>query len=175
MKRALYFTPLVIFALLLGVMAWYNFHKKPQYEMREMVGKSVPTLALTDLHDGTQADLKSLVAGSKKPVLVNVFASWCAPCISENSELMALKAKGVTIIGIAWKDQPKDTLGFLAQYDDPYVKVLSDPDGKMALDLGISGVPETYIVRPDGTITDKIGGPILQGTFDEVYAEVSGK
>ena len=85
---------------------------------------------------------------------------------------MALKAKGVKIIGIAWKDQPRDTLGFLAQHDDPYQKVLSDPDGKMALDLGISGVPETYIVRPDGTITDKIGGPIVPNTFDAVYAEV---
>ncbi len=172
MKRALFFLPLLVFALLLGVLAWYNFHKKAQYEPREMVGKSVPSLALTDLHDGTSADLKSLAAASGKPVLVNVFASWCAPCISENPELMALKAKGVTIIGVAWKDTAQDTLGFLAQHDDPYQKVLSDPDGKMALDLGISGVPETYIVRPDGTITDKIGGPIVPNTFDAVYAEV---
>ncbi len=140
-----------------------------------MVGKPVPTLALADLQDGSPADLKTLVAGHDGPVLVNVFASWCVPCVSENSQLMALKARGVTLIGIAWKDKPQDTLNFLAQHDDPYVKTLSDPEGKMALALGISGVPETYIVSPDGTITDKITGPIVPDTLETVYKEAGGK
>jgi cytochrome c biogenesis protein CcmG, thiol:disulfide interchange protein DsbE len=175
MKRLIYFAPLVLFVGLLAVLAYYNFHKKAQYEPREMVGKSVPDVVISDLQAGTPASLKALVAGSDKPVLVNVFASWCAPCIAENPQLMALKAKGVTIIGVAWKDEPQNTLNFLAQHDNPYVKTLTDPDGRMALALGISGVPETYIVSPDGTITDKIAGPIVPDTFDAVYAEVSGR
>jgi cytochrome c biogenesis protein CcmG/thiol:disulfide interchange protein DsbE len=175
MKRLVYFAPLVLFVGLLAALGYYNFHKKAQYEPRAMVGKSVPDVVINDLQDGAPASLKALVAGSDKPVLVNVFASWCAPCIAENPQLMALKAKGVTIIGIAWKDEPQNTLNFLARHDNPYVKTLTDPDGKMALGLGISGVPETYIVSPDGTITDKIAGPIVPDTFDAVYREVSGK
>ena len=175
MKRLIYFAPLVLFIGLLAVLAYYNFHKKAQYEPRAMVGKSVPEVVLTDVQDGTPASLKALIAASDKPVMVNFFASWCAPCISENPQLMGLKAKGVTIIGIAWKDEPQNTLKFLAQHDNPFVKTLSDPEGKMALAFGNTGVPETYIVMPDGTITDKISGPIVPDTFDAVYAEVSGK
>ncbi|CAL4866244.1 Thiol:disulfide interchange protein DsbE [Asticcacaulis sp. MM231] len=175
MKRLIYFAPLVLFVGLLAVLAYYNFHKKTQYEPREMVGKSVPEVVLNDVQDGTPASLKALVAASDKPVMVNFFASWCAPCISENPQLMGLKAKGVTIIGIAWKDEPQNTLKFLAQHDNPFVKTLSDPEGKMALAFGNTGVPETYIVMPDGTITDKISGPIVPDTFDAVYAEVSAK
>lgn len=175
MKRLIYFAPLVLFVGLLAVLAYYNFHKKAQYEPREMVGRSVPEVVLNDVQDGMPASLKALIAASDKPVMVNFFASWCAPCISENPQLMGLKAKGVTIIGIAWKDEPQNTLKFLAQHDNPFVKTLSDPEGKMALAFGNTGVPETYIVMPDGTITDKISGPIVPDTFDAVYAEVSGK
>ena len=176
MKRILALLPLVLFAGLLAVLAWFNFHKKEQYEPRAMVGKSVPAIALADLDDGSTADLKTLVAGYDKPVIVNVFASWCVPCVAENPQLMALKARGVPIIGIAWKDEPQNTRNFLDQHDDPYVKTLSDPEGKMALALGISGVPETFIVSPDGTITDKVSGPIVPQTVERVYAATkSGK
>ncbi len=176
MKRVLALLPLVLFAGLLAILAWFNFHKKEQYEPRAMVGKSVPALALADLDGGSTADLKTLVTGYDKPVIVNVFASWCVPCVAENPQLMALKARGVPIIGIAWKDEPQNTRNFLNQHDDPYVKTLSDPDGKMALGLGISGVPETFIVSPDGTITDKVSGPIVPQTVESVYAATkSGK
>ncbi len=176
MKRVLALLPLVLFAGLLAVLAWFNFHKKEQYEPRAMVGKSVPAIALVDLDDASPNDLKKLVSGYDKPVLVNVFASWCVPCVAENPQLMALKARGVTIIGIAWKDEPQNTRNFLNQHDNPYARTLSDPDGKMALGLGISGVPETFIVSPDGTITDKVSGPIVPQTVDSVFAATkSGK
>lgn len=175
LKRILAFAPLVLLLGLLAVLGYYNFHKKPQSELRAMVGKSVPEVTLTDLQDGTSQDLKTLVAGARGPVLVNFFASWCAPCISENPQLMALKARGVTIIGIAWKDEPQNTLKFLAQHDNPFARTLTDPEGRMALAFGNSGVPETYIVTPDGTITDKITGPIVPATFEDVYKRVSGK
>jgi len=175
MKRFLAFTPLILFAALLAVLAYYNFHKKAQYEPRAMVGKAIPAVSLADVQDGSESDLKSLVAGYKGPVLVNIFASWCVPCVSENPQLMALKARGVPIIGIAWKDAPQNTLNFLAQHDDPYVKTLSDPDGRMALALGISGVPETYIVTSGGVIADKITGPIVPDTLEAVYKETEAQ
>ena len=175
MKRLLAFAPLVVFLGLLAVLVWYNFHKRERYEPRALVGQSVPAIVLADLDDNGSSDLKTLAAKYHKPFLVNVFASWCVPCISENPALMALKAKGVVIVGIAWKDEPQNTLKFLSEHDDPYAAKLSDPDGKMGLALGISGVPETYIVQPDGTISDKITGPVVPDQVDAVYKEVAEK
>jgi cytochrome c biogenesis protein CcmG/thiol:disulfide interchange protein DsbE len=91
------------------------------------------------------------------------------PCIAENPQLLALKAKGVPIIGIAWKDQPQDTRNFLNQHENPYVRTLSDPDARIGVQMGITGVPETFIVMPDGTITDKLAGPIVPQAVDSVY------
>lgn len=175
MKRLFAFAPLVAFLALLAVLVWFNFHKRERYEPRAMVGQTVPVLVLNDLEDGSRSDLKTLAAGYNKPILVNVFASWCVPCVSENSDLMALKSKGVTIVGVAWKDEPQNTLKFLAEHDDPYAAKLTDPDGKMGLALGISGVPETFVVQPDGTISDKITGPVVPNQVDAVYAEVTKK
>lgn len=168
MKRFLAFAPLVLLAGLLAVLSWYNFHKRERYEPRTMVGQSVPAVALTDLQDGTQVDLKSLAAAYNHPILVNVFASWCQPCRGENPELMALKQKGVTIVGVAWKDEAKNTVNYLAQNDNPYARTLSDTTSQAGLALGITGVPETFVVTPDGRITDKVGGPIVPDTLGEV-------
>lgn len=169
MKRLLAFLPLVALALLLAVLGWFNFHKKPSYEPREMIGKSVPATALADLDDGSAQDLKTLVAGYDRPVVINIFASWCVPCIAENPQLLALKQQGVPIIGIAWKDQPQDTRNFLNQHNNPYVRTLSDPDARIGVALGITGVPETFIVMPDGTITDKVAGPIVPQAVESIH------
>ncbi|HVZ30187.1 MAG TPA: DsbE family thiol:disulfide interchange protein [Asticcacaulis sp.] len=172
MKRALALIPLVLFVGVLGVLAYYNFHKKDHYEPRAMVGQSIPTLALADLEDGQPTKLTDLAKTYGHPILVNVYASWCEACMSENSLLIGLKDKGVTIIGVAWKDAPKDTLNYLDQHGNPYARTLSDSDGKMALGLGVTGAPETFIVRPDGTISDKIEGPIVPDTLASVEAAV---
>lgn len=169
MKRVLALLPLIVLAGLLAVLGWFNFHKKQSYEPREMIGKSVPTQTLADLDDGSLQDLKTLAATYDRPIVVNIFASWCVPCIAENPQLLALKAKGVPIIGIAWKDQPQDTRNFLNQHENPYVRTLSDPDARIGVQMGITGVPETFIVMPDGTITDKVAGPIVPQSVDSVY------
>jgi cytochrome c biogenesis protein CcmG, thiol:disulfide interchange protein DsbE len=168
-KRALALLPLIVLAGLLAVLGWFNFHKKPTYEPREMIGKSVPTQALADLDDGSLRNLRTLAASYNRPIVVNIFASWCVPCIAENPQLLALKDKGVPIIGIAWKDQPQDTRNFLNQHENPYVRTLSDPDARIGVQMGITGVPETFIVMPDGTITDKVAGPIVPQSVDSVY------
>jgi cytochrome c biogenesis protein CcmG/thiol:disulfide interchange protein DsbE len=172
MKRFFAFAPLWILVAVLGVLAYYNFHKKETYEPRAMVGQSIPTLALADLEDGKPTKLTDLAKAYGHPILVNVYASWCEACMSENALLIGLKNKGVTIVGIAWKDAPKDTLNYLDQHGNPYARTLSDSDGKMALALGVQGAPETYILRPDGTISDKVTGPIVPDTLANVEAAV---
>ena len=175
LKYILAFAPLVLLACLLAVLAWFNFHKRERYEPRAMVGQSVPTVALTDLQDGSQIDLKTLAAAYNHPILVNVFASWCEPCRGENPLLMELKRKGVVIVGVAWKDEAKNTITYLSQNDNPYARTLSDTTNQAGLALGISGVPETFVVSPDGRITDKVGGPIVPNTLEDVEKAVGAR
>ncbi len=109
-----------------------------------LVGHHVPHFKLPGL---TDADL---VTG--KPVLVNFFASWCIPCVEEMPVLLDLRQGGVTVIGIAYKDKPKATTDFLARHGDPYTKLSADAPGTVAIDWGLSGVPETFLVDPHGIV-----------------------
>jgi len=104
-----------------------------------LIGHPPPPFVLDGL---TDADLR----GAKRPVLVNFFASWCAPCIEESSVLLDLKNAGADLIGIAWKDHPADTDRFLATHGDPFARRTADPTGTVAIDWGVTGVPETYLV-----------------------------
>ena len=100
---------------------------------------------------------------SGKPVLVNFFASWCAPCLAEHPLFTRLKEReGATIIGIAWKDKPEATRAWLAKLGDPFAQIGFDQDGKLALDWGLSGVPETYLIDAQGIVRLHFRGPITE-------------
>ena len=129
-----------------------------------MIGKPLPDLILTDLIGGPDIDLKTI----KGPVIINLFASWCVPCRAEMPVLARLKAHGVRIIGIAYQDTPQKTLTFLEQAENPYAEVLNDPKGASGLELGISGVPETYLIDQHGMITDKISAPLTETDINRV-------
>jgi cytochrome c biogenesis protein CcmG/thiol:disulfide interchange protein DsbE len=105
-------------------------------------------------------DLKT--AGVGKPMIVNVFASWCAPCRVEHPQLMALQARGVAVVGVAYKDEPAATRRFLDELGDPFAMVLVDAEGRAGLDLGVSGVPETFAVDAMGKVVAKHSGPLVE-------------
>jgi len=135
-----------------------------EYRPDALVGQPVPETVLPMLN-GTQAgpghvDLKT--AGVGRPMLINVFASWCAPCRVEHPKLMALKERGVAVVGVAWKDDPVATRAFLDELGDPYSIVLVDRDGRAGLDLGITGAPETFAVDAMGNVVAKFSGPLLE-------------
>lgn len=96
--------------------------------------------------------------------LINVFASWCAPCAIEHPHLMTAAKNGTRIIGIAYKDAPEKTEQFLTRLGNPYTTVIHDPTGELGIKLGITGVPETIAVNPDGTIKSRFQGPIADET-----------
>ena len=142
-----------------------------------LIGQSAPALDLVGL-DGAptlaDADLRQ-----GHVTLVNIFASWCEPCHVEHPFLMALaadpalKAKGVTLIGVAQKDAAENVKRFLGALGDPYAKVGLDADGRAGIDWGVYGVPETFVVRGDGSIAFKQIGPIdAEATLAAVKAEV---
>jgi cytochrome c biogenesis protein CcmG, thiol:disulfide interchange protein DsbE len=163
-RRWLAFLPLAAFACLAALLFLRLGAGDPALIPSALIGQSAPPLTLPGL-DGaagpTDADLRQGHVS-----LVNVFASWCQPCHVEHEHLMALaadsslKAKGVAIYGVAQKDSPENVRRFLGAKGDPYAKVGLDADGRVGIDWGVYGVPETFIVRGDGSIAYKVVGPM---------------
>jgi cytochrome c biogenesis protein CcmG/thiol:disulfide interchange protein DsbE len=137
-----------------------------------LIGQSAPALDLPAL-DGA-AGLKDSDLRQGHVSVVNIFASWCVPCHEEHSVLLdlaadkALAAKGVQVIGVAQKDDPENVRRFLGAKGDPYAKIGLDRDGQAGIDWGVYGVPETFIVKGDGTIAFKLVGPMSAETLASV-------
>lgn len=157
MKRILAFLPLAALALLAVLFVGYSLNRNPQVQPQAMVGKPMPALTLPQLNSGRPVALADAAHG---PVLVNFFASWCAPCEIEHPVLMKLKAEGAPIVGVAYKDAPENSQAFLTRLGDPFRERLVDRDGRAGLEFGVTGVPETYLVGSDGTILAKHSGPL---------------
>ena len=130
-----------------------------------MVGKPAPAVALPDLRDA--GSTVSAIDFKGRPFLVNVFASWCAPCRAE-APALALLSEEIEIFGIAYKDKPEDTRGFLATYGDPFAEIGIDRDGDAGMRWGVYGVPETFLVDVSGTIILRHAGPIDRRVLDEL-------
>lgn len=163
MSRWLSLIPLVVLVALAALFIGWSLKRDPSIKPDALVGRPVPETVLPIL-TGDQpgpghVDLKS--AGVGKPMLVNVFASWCLPCRVEHPNLMALKARGVAVVGVAWKDDPVKSRAFLDELGDPYSMVLVDREGRAGLDLGITGVPETFAVNAMGQVVAKSSGPMI--------------
>ncbi|MDQ8028585.1 MAG: DsbE family thiol:disulfide interchange protein [Brevundimonas sp.] len=164
MNRWFAVIPLVVIAALSVLFIGWSLKRDPAVKPDAMVGQAVPETVLPMLN-GAEAgpghvDLKT--AGVGRPMLVNVFASWCAPCRVEHPKLMALKERGVAVVGVAWKDDPVATRAFLDELGDPFSMVLVDREGRAGLDLGITGAPETFAVDAQGKIVAKFAGPLLE-------------
>lgn len=125
-------------------------HPAPSFELPPLGGLGLPGLRRSDL-DG-------------HVTLVNVFASWCVPCREEHAILEALANDGVRIVGINYKDKADNARRFLAELGNPYAAVGVDEKGRSAIDWGVYGVPETFVVGSDGVIRDKFVGPLTADT-----------
>jgi len=156
-KRWLAFAPLVALALLAVLFAGYSLKRNPQIQPSAMVGRPIPDLSLPELETGRPIPLRQAVTG---PVLVNFYASWCAPCELEAPALMRLKAQGVTILGVGYKDAPENNRAFLGRLGDPFALRVLDRDGRAGLEFGVTGVPESYLVDASGVITAKFTGEL---------------
>lgn len=157
MAKVLMFLPPVLFAGLAALFIVGMNREDPDNLPSVLAGKPAPAVQVTPLGDGAvfgDADLRK--PGVK---LVNFFASWCAPCRSEHPMLEKLAAEGITIYGVNYKDRAEDALGFLGELGNPYTAIGQDA-GRMALDWGVYGVPETYVINGDGQIVLRFAGPI---------------
>ena len=169
MKRLVLWLPLGVFILFVLTVA-FGLTRTPETTIRsQLIGKPMPEFALQPSVPGhpplTSADLRS-----GAPRLVNVFASWCVPCKAEAPQLMALKARGIPIDGIAIRDRGEDVARFLAESGDPFDRIGADPNSKVQFALGSSGVPETFVVDGRGTIRHQHIGDIRPEHMGEIVA-----
>jgi cytochrome c biogenesis protein CcmG/thiol:disulfide interchange protein DsbE len=157
MRRLIAIAPAVVFVALLAVFGFYALHHNPQVIPRATVGQQAPNDALPRLDGAPPAPIRTALKGT---TLVNFFASWCVPCAAEAPTLAGLKAEGVRVVGIAWKDDPAKTRDFLARNGDPYQTIFVDQAGTAGIDFGVTGVPETYLIDAHGKILDKEAQPL---------------
>jgi cytochrome c biogenesis protein CcmG, thiol:disulfide interchange protein DsbE len=160
--------PLLIFAVLAGLF-WYALQAgDPSLLPSPMIGKPVPEFNLPPI-DGLSADGKEVEGfaasdlAQGEPTIVNVFASWCVECQIEHPTLLALaKEPGIRLYGIDYKDDMASARRFLGRYDNPYARVGADVSGRTAIDFGVYGVPETYVVTGNGKIAYRHVGPLTE-------------
>ncbi|PJG82884.1 DsbE family thiol:disulfide interchange protein [Caviibacterium pharyngocola] len=131
-----------------------------------LIGKSVPTKMLTDLFDQNKAYDNTLFQQGK-PLLVNVWATWCPTCYAEHQYLNQLAKQGVTIIGIDYKDKSDKAIKWLKDLGNPYQTVIKDEKGAFGLDLGVYGAPETFIVDGQGVIHYRHTGDVNESVWQE--------
>jgi cytochrome c biogenesis protein CcmG, thiol:disulfide interchange protein DsbE len=164
--------PLLIFGILAALFYLRLFAGDASKIPSALIGQSAPRLDLPAL-DGA-AGLKDADLRQGHVSVVNIFASWCAPCHEEHALLLdlaadkALAAKGVRLVGIAQKDDPENVRRFLGAKGDPYASVGVDRNGEAGIEWGVYGVPETFIVKGDGTIAFKLVGPMTAETLASV-------
>jgi cytochrome c biogenesis protein CcmG/thiol:disulfide interchange protein DsbE len=141
-----------------GFMAMLLAEQRGKFDPRGvpsmLIGKRVPPFSLPGEPGFADIDL----AG--RAILVNFFASWCVPCIQEAPVLMDLKRAGVPVYGIAYKDKPAATAAFLRQRGNPYARIARDDAGRVAIDWGVTGVPESYLIDPHGAVRWRYVGPL---------------
>ena len=157
--------PLAIF-LVLVVFLGVGLTLNPREVPSPLIGKAAPPFQLPQLHDPDKSFSHKDAAG--KVWVLNVWASWCGPCRDEHPLWVDLaKSNVVPIYGLNYKDKPEDSIAWLKRYGDPYVLSVSDRQGRIGIDYGVYGVPETYVIDKQGVIRFKHVGPVTPGVLKD--------
>jgi cytochrome c biogenesis protein CcmG, thiol:disulfide interchange protein DsbE len=163
--------PLAVFlalATLLGAGIWLAQVRDPNAIPSPLVGRVAPGFMLPALHEPERmVDSRDLKG---QPYLLNVFGSWCPGCRDEHPVVERLARSGaLPVVGFNWKDEREDALRWLARYGDPYAEIAVDYEGRTAIDYGVYGAPESFLIGADGTVLYKHIGPL---TWDAVQREI---
>jgi cytochrome c biogenesis protein CcmG/thiol:disulfide interchange protein DsbE len=156
--------PPVIFAGLAAMFYLGMQRDDPNALPSVQIGREAPPVALVELGGAPLLDDAALRAPGVK--IVNYWASWCAPCRVEHPHLMALAAEGIPIYGINYKDDPEKAMAFLDELGNPYAAMGADANGRTAIDWGVYGVPETYVIDGEGKVLFRLAGPVTSMTLE---------
>jgi cytochrome c biogenesis protein CcmG/thiol:disulfide interchange protein DsbE len=166
MKRVIAFAPLALLALIVvaGGFVLLRGGERETVSAGDL-GRAAPSFALAALYGG---EMVTSDAFAGRAHIVNFYASWCTPCRAEHPVLMALKTRGVTILGVAYKDRPEASRRFLDELGNPFTGVGLDPEGRFALEMGVAGaVPETFVVDALGRIRTVHRGPLTPDVVEQ--------
>jgi cytochrome c biogenesis protein CcmG/thiol:disulfide interchange protein DsbE len=172
-KSLRYILPLAIF-LVIAFFLWRGLGLNPREVPSPLIGKPVPAFRVPVLGDPAQTLSSADLRG--KVYLLNVWGSWCVSCRDEHPVLVELAKRGtIPLYGLNWKDKREDAIAWLQRFGDPYVVSGVDRDGKVAIDFGVYGAPETYLVDREGVIRFKQTGPLTWKIIEERIAPLAAK
>jgi len=171
MSRASRIIPLLLLLVIVVGMAWRLVKPADTAVPSQLVNRPVPAFVL-DAALPSKPSLSSKDLATGEPRLLNIFASWCVPCVGEVAVLGELKRKGVKIDAIAVRDRPEAIAAFLARNGDPYERIGSDPQSNVQISLGSSGVPETFVVDGKGVIRHQYIGPLTAANIPGVIEQM---
>jgi cytochrome c biogenesis protein CcmG/thiol:disulfide interchange protein DsbE len=161
------FMPLIIFAVLVALLA-IGLTLNPRLVPSPLIGKPAPVFELPLLLKQGSFSNKDLIG---HVTLVNVWASWCYACRQEHETVKSLGRQGVRIIGLNYKDEPDDAKKWLERLGNPYQFIAADQTGRIAIDWGVYGAPETFLIDKSGIIRHKVIGPLSdRANFDALMA-----
>lgn len=164
-SRLRLFLPLLL-TLGLGALLWLGLGNNPYSQDEATLGRTLPAWQSDNLLDGSQIQTTSLKG---EPFVLNVWASWCANCRAEHPLLSKL-AGTVPLYGLNYRDKGDAARAWLIQAGNPYRAILADPDGKLALELGVYGTPETYLFDSDGTLLTRHTGLLTREIWQRQFA-----
>lgn len=171
MKRVFLFIPLVAFA----VLGWLFFstidRENKDVLPSPLVGQPFPPFEMSKLLSDETVSAAELQG---KPLLVNVWATWCPTCKAEHTFLNMLAEEGIRIVGINYKDERDKALQWLSSYGNPYEFNVFDPEGKLGLELGVYGAPETFLVDSSGVIRAKHVGDLNAAVWQKLESTYQG-
>ena len=171
MSRASRIIPLLLLLVVVVGMAWRLVRSADTAVPSQLVNRPVPAFSL-DAALPSKPGLSSNELATGEPRLLNIFASWCVPCIGEVAVLGELRKKGVKIDAIAVRDRSEAIAAFLARNGDPYERIGSDPQSNVQISLGSSGVPETFVVDGKGVIRHQYIGPLTAANIPGVIEQM---
>jgi cytochrome c biogenesis protein CcmG/thiol:disulfide interchange protein DsbE len=166
MKRLLFILPVLGFIALLAVF-FLGLGRDPRSLPSAFLDKPLPAFSVGPVRPGDPNGLSNADFAKGEPALLNVFASWCGPCRVEHPVLMRLRAEGVQIHGLDWKErQPGAGARWLAENGDPYIRAGDDPTGRAGIEIGVAGVPETFVIDKKGRVRYRHVGAVTPDVWD---------
>lgn len=166
-SRLKLFIPLAVFVGLAGFL-WRGLSLDPSHLPSALIDKPMPEFQLASLTEEGKILSKADMAG--KPYLVNIWGTWCTTCYYEHPYLVELAEQGVAILGVNWRDDRDEALAWLERLENPYTKIVEDPDGRLVLDLGVAAAPETFLVDSQGIVKYRHTGQFTMEVWKRHFA-----